>query len=305
METRAHYVLIGLFTLAAGAALLLFILWLARYGTERDVVAYDIIFREPVSGLSVGSPVQYSGIRVGEVESLRLDPEDPGQVRARVQLITSAPVREDTRATLTLLNITGASAIALSEGSPGSASLSRAGGRIPTIESEPSPLTRLRINSDELMVSVTTLLENANRMLSEENAQRMARILDNLDDVSSNLAGQQDALAEGLETLVESGQQLNQLLSRLDQQLEAHGDELLSSAGQTLENIQQLSLRLDSLLAENSPLINNGLQSMQEVGPMMRDLRGLISSLRTVSSQLEDNPTGFLLGNEPIREFQP
>ncbi|MEX0606693.1 MAG: MlaD family protein, partial [Halofilum sp. (in: g-proteobacteria)] len=76
METRAHHVLIGLFTVLGVSAALLFALWLARPGGDHTEV-YDVVFREPVTGLAVGSAVRYSGIQVGRVDQLRLDPEDP------------------------------------------------------------------------------------------------------------------------------------------------------------------------------------------------------------------------------------
>lgn len=71
METRAHHVVIGLFTLIVVSAALLFCLWLTNSGSDRQFRLYDIVFNEPVSGLSQGSTVQYSGIRVGEVTQLR------------------------------------------------------------------------------------------------------------------------------------------------------------------------------------------------------------------------------------------
>ncbi len=77
METRAHHVLIGLFSVIVIGAALLFGLWLAKSGSEGKFNYYDIVFNEAVSGLSQGSSVQYSGIKVGDVAFLRLDPKDP------------------------------------------------------------------------------------------------------------------------------------------------------------------------------------------------------------------------------------
>jgi phospholipid/cholesterol/gamma-HCH transport system substrate-binding protein len=58
METKANYVLIGAFTLVIAASLLLFGLWAAKYSSERDWQEYQVIFSEPVTGLTEGSSVQ-------------------------------------------------------------------------------------------------------------------------------------------------------------------------------------------------------------------------------------------------------
>jgi phospholipid/cholesterol/gamma-HCH transport system substrate-binding protein len=76
METRAHHVLIGLFTVLVVVGALLFGLWLAKSSVDKEFKDYEIVFNEAVSGLSKGSAVQYSGIKVGDVVSLRLDPKD-------------------------------------------------------------------------------------------------------------------------------------------------------------------------------------------------------------------------------------
>ena len=72
METKANYVLIGAFTLIVTLLLLLFALWAAKYSSEKDWRTYAVVFNEPVTGLSEGSSVQYNGISVGTVQTLRV-----------------------------------------------------------------------------------------------------------------------------------------------------------------------------------------------------------------------------------------
>ena len=91
METRARHVLIGLFTLIVAALAVLFALWLGRSEHSRDFHLYDIAFEEAVSGLSRGSTVEFNGIRVGDVVDLRLDPDNPRNVFARVRVERTPP----------------------------------------------------------------------------------------------------------------------------------------------------------------------------------------------------------------------
>src|SRR5450830_935091 len=114
METRAHHVLIGCFTLLAVAGALLFSLWLARARGDQDLRFYTVVFNEAVSGLSRGSAVQHSGIKVGDVVRLSLDPADPRRVLARIRVDGHIPIRKDTSAALSLTGITGTSVIQLS-----------------------------------------------------------------------------------------------------------------------------------------------------------------------------------------------
>ena len=120
MEPRAHHVLIGLFTLVVITAGLIAALWLGKYGKDTSVATYEVIFNEPVRGLSRGSAVQFNGIKVGEVSALSLDPNDVRNVRALITIQDGIPIQTDTRARLMLAGITGISVVALSSGQPGS-----------------------------------------------------------------------------------------------------------------------------------------------------------------------------------------
>jgi phospholipid/cholesterol/gamma-HCH transport system substrate-binding protein len=107
METRAHHILIGLFTVLIVMAGLGFGVWLAKAHSDQEWNYYDIVFNEAVTGLSKGGAVQYNGIRLGDVMQLRLDPEDPRRVLARVRVSGDTPLHKDTHAKLALTGVTG------------------------------------------------------------------------------------------------------------------------------------------------------------------------------------------------------
>ncbi len=312
METRAHHVLIGFFTLAVAAASLLFGLWLAKSGNERDVRYYDIIFSEAVSGLTLGSAVEYNGIRVGDVTTLSLDPADPRRVLARVRLVAGTPVRTDTRARLALANITGAANIQLSGGTPDSPPLQGEGNALPLILAEPSPLARLRVNSEELLVGTMALLENAKLLLTKENAHHVGRILANLDSTSSMLAGEQEAIRQGIRDLALASRELKQslaqasrLLGQLDKAFDGKSERLLTNADKTLAALERLSRNLDSLLADNQQAMGSGLQGLAELGPTIVELRSTLATLGKIARRLGEDPSALLLEREPMKEFQP
>ena len=120
METRANYVVIGLFTLAVIVGAFGFIYWFNTIGGAGERATYRIVFDSSVSGLRTGASVLFNGIRVGEVTELKLDPAQPRAVVAMVSLEKNVSVRADTAVSLEYQGVTGTASIALRGGSDAS-----------------------------------------------------------------------------------------------------------------------------------------------------------------------------------------
>ena len=111
METRANYVLIGAFTLAVIAAAFGFVLWFQSLHTTKQRSPIRIVFEGPASGLRNGGSVNFNGIRIGEVVSVKLD--NPRRVVALAMVENNAPIRKDTLVGLEFQGLTGVAAISL------------------------------------------------------------------------------------------------------------------------------------------------------------------------------------------------
>ncbi|MBN2429570.1 MAG: MCE family protein [Deltaproteobacteria bacterium] len=312
METRAPYMLIGFLTLTIAGGGLLFGLWLAKAGSQQDYRLYDIVFQEAVSGLSVGNAVEYSGIRVGEVKKLWLDPEDPRQVWARVSVTADTPIRENTQARLALANITGTTNIQLTCGSPDSRPLKGAGDQIPRIVAETSPLARLKVTGEEMFVSINALIDNGKRLLSEENINNVGKLLANLETATSAIAEQKNDINLALKDLALTSHQAREVagqaagfMSRMNGLLDSHGSNLAANAGKTMVSLERVSAKLDHLLDKNGQALGRGMQSLNELGPAIREFRLTLAALAEIVRRMEENPAGYLLGRDRIKEFQP
>ncbi|MFA5630483.1 MAG: MlaD family protein [Porticoccaceae bacterium] len=312
METRAHHIVIGFFTIAVAIAALLFALWLSKTGGDRDSRLYDIIFKESVTGLSIGSQVQYNGIRVGEVTRLDLDRDDPRKVIARIKVPENIPVTEATKARLTIANITGSAVIQLVSGPPDSPRLTARSGKVPSIVATPSPFTKLRSSSEELLANISQLASNANKVLSDENTRNMSNIIADLAATTNAIAGERDAISGTLNELAAASREihramteLSSLVEKLNTGLAAHGDDLANSAKSTLAAMEQLSSTLDGAISSNQGSLDQGIQGFAELGPMLQELRTTIGALGAVSRRLHEDPAQFLMGGEKIREYQP
>ena len=93
METRSNQVLVGSITLGLLAALVVFVVWLSQFGGGGDK-RYDIFFTQSVDGLAKGSSVTFSGVPVGQIESINLVPQSPQFVRVRINVNSNTPVLE-------------------------------------------------------------------------------------------------------------------------------------------------------------------------------------------------------------------
>lgn len=312
METRAHHVLIGLFTVIAVGGALLFALWLGKSSIDREYSYYDIGFSQTVSGLSSGSSVEYSGIKVGDVVQLWLEPDDPRKVRARIRVYGGTPIKTDTQARLALANITGSMVIQLHGGTPESPRLAGDPDNPPLIVADPSPLNALLENGEDLLTNINNLLLSANQLFSDENTTRISQTLVHLEQATGVLAEQRGDLGQAIGQFARLGEQANAVLAQIDQLtrnanglLDAQGRDLLQSARQSMTALERSTTRLDDLLAENQGALNNGLQGFNELGPAINELRTTLGALRRVTQRLEDNPSGFLLGRDKIEEFSP
>src|SRR6478735_3832199 len=117
METRANYVLIGSFTLAVIAAAIGFMLWFQSLHTTKQRSPLRVVFEGPAAGLRNGGSVNFNGIRVGEVVSVKLD--NPRRVVALAMVENNAPIRKDTLVGLEFQGLTGVAAISLAGGKDG------------------------------------------------------------------------------------------------------------------------------------------------------------------------------------------
>jgi len=306
METKAHHVLIGAFTLVVIAAAVVFALWLARTSVNRQYHYYDIVFTESVTGLSKGGAVQYNGIQVGEVSQLKLDPRDPRKVIARVRLAADTPVKIDTRAKLGLLGLTGVAFIQLTGGKPGSAPLvPTPDNPVPQIPSESSALSQLLNSGADIVTSLNGILAKADAILSQENIDRINRTLAHLDQTMGAVADERDDIRTLLQQATAASKELNETLHSTNALVNNQGKATLDSARAALASLQHTSETLDKLLAENRGSLQSGLEGVSQLGPALRELRGTLRDIRGLTQKLQGNPAGYLLGRDRPQEFDP
>ncbi|CAE6885274.1 ABC-type transport system involved in resistance to organic solvents, periplasmic component USSDB6C [Pseudomonas marincola] len=305
MEPRAHHVLIGFFTLVTVGAALIFALWLSKSSADQEYHEYEVIFKEAVTGLSKGSSVQYSGINVGDVLKLSLDPKDPRKVRALIRVASDTPVKENTRAKLSLTGVTGTAVIQLNGGTPSSPLLIGKGGDIPTIEADRSPLASLLANGEDVVFNINHLITQANHLFSDDNIERVGKTLDNIAQATTSISDQRDQLNITLKHIGDASAEAVNLMRTTNQLMDEQGREVFGNVERITASLEESSDTIAAMLQTNQQALNNGMQGVSQLGPAISELRETLSVLRSFSRKLEEDPSGYLLRSESIKEFQP
>jgi len=273
METRANYVLIGAFTLAAVVGAFLFVMWIAGYGAPGGHRTYQVVFNGSVSGLSNGANVLFNGIKVGEVTHLTFSRSDPHQVVADIDVNSDAPIDRNTKARLETQGLTGAAAVALLGGSTPGPELTGENGRPAVIYAEQTmQLQDILDNVAALSVRATSVLDDADKILADNSAPIHSAIA-NVDEFSKVLADNAPNVNAALKSVADLGKTLGPLSTRL-QTLSDDADRLVLSIDSDkvrgiVDNVQSLSGkantvldRADKLLAENSNSVHSTLQNV-------------------------------------------
>jgi len=307
METKANYVLIGAFTIVVTLFLLLFALWAAKYSSEKDWKQYAVIFEEPVTGLSEGSPVLYNGISVGTIESLRLSPEDPRRVLATLRIQARTPVKTDTRAKISTPSLTAPPIIQLTGGSPQARLLTDVDhSDVPVIRAEASALQNIADTANKLVARMDELL-------SEENIKRISNSLASIEAMTGAIGDQHEDVRTMIVSARRSSEQLEKTLARtdaavsdIDRELVQKLPALITKLDGTLAKLDSAAGGVDGIVSDNraaiSSFANDGLS---QLGPTLAELRGLVRDLRRISDRLDSGPTQYLLGRDRPKEFEP
>lgn len=267
METKANYVLIGAATVIGAVLIMLFAMWMSTGTFRRGFNEYDVVFDDPVRGLTDGGEVRFNGIKVGEVQDLRIDPDNTNRVIARIRVSADVPVKTDSTAQLEPIGLTGVTLIQITAGGADSALLRAGfGAPPPRIQGRGSQIDILMERSEDIALRASEAMAAVRDLLTDENIARVTRILDNLETVSEQLSGSNSVITQSGRAAREIGALARQMqtdLAELDQVMREVNQAVAVAGGETLPEL--------TLAAE--------------------EIRRAASSISRVANNLEENPS--------------
>ena len=118
MRTRTQKVRLGIFIFISSTLLLVLLLFFAANKLFEKSDTYFVAYHDvSVSGLEVGSPVNYLGIKIGTISNIFIDPQDINSIIVELALQPGTPIKEDAYADIVSRGITGLKTIEIRGGS--------------------------------------------------------------------------------------------------------------------------------------------------------------------------------------------
>src|SRR4029453_5817171 len=184
MRARASNLMIGPLTLALIAGALGAFLGYQKLAGAKQKTAFRVIFEGSASGLRKGGSVNFAGIRVGEVVSLKLD--HPRRVVALAMIDGNTPVKSDTQVGLEFQGLTGIAAISFTGGSDERPPPPKAGDGIPELPADPDGT----LNTQE---KIRVALRNVDRVIAD-NEVAIKDTLRNFETFTASLSGDREKI---------------------------------------------------------------------------------------------------------------
>ena len=292
METRAHHLVIGSFAVGITLALVLFLLWIGKVQLNREFQNYDLVFKGSVAGLNVAADVLYNGIKVGEVTSIDLDPDNPDNVMVRIRVRKDTPVKQDSVASLDSQGLTGVANILISGGTEQAGPLTaQAKQRYPVIPTKKSAFQELFAGTPELINRGNKLLERAAEFLSDDNQKVFTDTLNDIHRLTKNLANASDRLDSITANVDELAKNTNSLIK--------------TDAKQTFADVRSVADDIKLVVSDaRGPLRDFARSGLPELLLLISDARQMIGTVDRAAQRFESSPSSILFGDK-ASEYNP
>ena len=261
MKAQASNLMIGSLTLALIAGSLVAVLGYQKFAGTRQRVPLRVIFEGSASGLHKGGSVNFGGIRVGEVISLKLD--NPRRVVALAMIDNSAPIRKDTLAGLEFQGLTGVAALSLIGGSAEAPPVPLDQDGVPVLTADPEA-------TQDVETRIKAALRNVNQVISDNQAALKDTML-NLETFTAQLAA--------------NGKRIDSLVRRADTGVAAvdlglaKTDDLLTSVGRVdaaelLPAVQSIRELAQSFNKKSAAFLADGRRMLGDISASVNKIGG-------------------------------
>jgi len=248
MKARASNLMIGSMTLAVIAAAFVGLLGYRKIHGIAQQAPLRIVFEGSASGLRKGGNVNFDGVQVGEIKSLKLD--NPRKVVALTMVDSSAPIRKDTVVGLEFLGLRGVAAISLTGGAAAAAPVPLDVDGIPTLTADLSEIESIR-----------DTLHNVDRILFDNRAMLRDALL-SFETYTASLASRGDAIDSIMGKADGAFESFDSAMTKIDSVVPglAHG-----SAEELYDKVRTIRELADSFNKRSGAFMEEGRRSLLDI----------------------------------------
>jgi phospholipid/cholesterol/gamma-HCH transport system substrate-binding protein len=317
MDSKGYHFFIGLFVIFGITAIFVTGVWLSRQDSTKKTTPYEIHFEESVSGLNIGSWVNYRGIRIGSVIYMGIKPDNPQLVLVRISVQDDHQLRQGDVASLTFGGITGAAFINIEGAVPGSKVIQSSETDTAVIPSRKSEFEQLVQGVPELISQSTILVQRFATILNQDNQEQLKGILTNVNAISTSLVNQNENISRMFVTIQDAATEFKALSISLNQTI-TKVDTLVTRLNTTVDGVNVLitddakdlineweitanSLKTladsanDVLAANQDSLQQFSQEGLNEFVHFLQEARVLVAGLSRVVDRIESSGARFLL----------
>lgn len=249
METNVRFTIVGAFVIVLFSFMTFGVIWLSAGFSIETYNTYKVYMKESVSGLTVDAAVEFNGVNVGTVKTIKISDKDPKLVELLLRIRSSTPISEGTTATMNMRGLTGVTFIALRDTGDNKTLLRpRPGETYAVIKTSPSLLMRFDQALTELNQSIHTVSDSIQKLLNDDNLYSIQAILKNLKQVT-----------EELSPLLQNSAETMQIINR----------HILPAANQTINRVDGMTGQMGSIVTEikqNPSIVIRG-KTPEPLGP--------------------------------------
>lgn len=252
MENKARYTIVGLFVLTFTIAMIIFILWLARYDIEEiNAKEYRLYSQTSIAGLNINSIVEYKGLDIGVVKAIQINPKNLEQIEIILKITKPEVIKTDSFAIIQSQGVTGNKIIEIDGGTSGSKLLEPTEGSFVTIPLKKSFLDKITTSAGNISSQIEVVLRRFEKILNEKNIENIDKILSNTESSSKDF---------------------NKMVIKVN-------DLIDTSIKQTLKNVNSMTNSLDNVIKKDISKTVNKIDTLSDnMNHLSNDIRDIVNS---------------------------
>jgi len=299
LENKARYTLVGIFVLSFSVAMILFLLWLARYDMNKDnLKEYHLYMKESISGLKEKSIVYYKGLEVGKVNNIRINPKNIEEIEIILNLSKPNLIKTDTFAKIESQGVTGNKIIELSGGTEASEVLKKNDNGLLIIPIQNTFLDNLTQSATNIGDKTSLFLNKLNTLLNEKNLKNFEVILSNANNSTKRFDNIADNINNSTKNFDSIADNINVLINK--------------NIKESLNNLNEVTKNIDNLGSNVNQLINTEIKSIlqefkitvnssQNIDEVMNEFQNTLIKVNNTIDNINTNSGNMIFQTREIK----